>query len=306
MRMTIGAGNVEGIVSRWTVSSLVLTCLSVAVSLAAPKAQSQTHLTFTTVDVRGATHSEANGVSLAGEIVGFYVDSKLVEHGFKDVNRKITTINFPGSTGTRAYGIDLNAEFIVGSYTDSNFTPHGFQLNSSGKFTTVDVPGAAWTRAMSVNTAGSIVGTYADSAGVVHGFLDKNGKGSFTTLDFPGAVLTEIHGIVNLRYMAGIFVDSSGIEHGVQGASGALVSAITVPGAGITSADGVNDAINIVGHFGAGAAGPFHGYLFMRAQFQTIDFPGATDTRCNGINDVIEIVGRYTDVKGVVHGFLAK
>jgi hypothetical protein len=292
--------------SRWTVSSLVLTCFLLAVSLAVPKAQSQRLLTFTTVDVRGATHTEANGVNLAGEIVGFYVDSKRVEHGFKDVAGKITTINFPGSTGTRAYGIDTNAIFIVGSYTDSTFTPHGFQLDASGKFTTVDVPGAAWTRVLSVNSADTIVGAYADTAGVVHGFLDKNGKGRFTTLDFAGAVLTEIHSIVNLRYMAGIFVDSSGVEHGVQGASGTLGSAITVPGAGLTSAEGVNDAINIVGHFGASAAEPFHGYLFMGGQFQTIDFPGATDTRCNGISDAIEIVGRYTDVKGVVHGFLAK
>jgi uncharacterized membrane protein len=63
-----------------------------------------------------------------------------VEHGFKDVAGKFTTINFPGSTGTRAYGIDLNAEFIVGTYTDSHVTAHGFRLDYSGKYTTVDVP----------------------------------------------------------------------------------------------------------------------------------------------------------------------
>jgi len=109
-----------------------------------------------------------------------------------------------------------------------------------------------------------------------------------------------------LRYIAGIFVDSSSVEHGVQGAAGTLVSAVNVPGAGFTSADGVNNAINIVGSFGASATGPFQGHLLMGGQFQISDFPGATDTRCNGISDALEMVGRYTDTKGVVHGFFAK
>lgn len=294
--------------SEWRMSNLLLICflLVVSASVAVPNAQAQRDLEFTRVDVRRATHTEATGVDGAGEIVGFYVDSKRVEHGFRGVAGKITTITFPGSTGTRANGIDLNGVNIVGSYTDSTFTPHGFLLHFSGKFTTIDVPGAAWTRALSVNTIGTIVGAYADRVGVVHGFLDKNGQGAFTTLDFPGAVLTEVHSVVNLRYMAGIFVDSSSVEHGVNGSEVGLGSAITVPGAGITSADGVNDAINIVGSFGPSVAGPLHGYLFMGGQFQTIDFPGATDTRCNGISDALEIVGRYTDAKGVIHGFFAK
>jgi hypothetical protein len=101
-------------------------------------------------------------------------------------------------------------------------------------------------------------------------------------------------------------LDTSSGEHGVRGASGALGSAINVPGARITSADGVNDAINIVGHYGASAAGPFHGYFLSGGKFQRIDFPGGTETRCNGVGDDLEIVGRYTDARGVIHGFVAK
>jgi hypothetical protein len=105
---------------------------------------------------------------------------------------------------------------------------------------------------------------------------------------------------------AGIFVDSSSVAHGVQGASGQLGSALNAPGAGFSSASGINNAIDIVGSFGASATETFHGYLGVGGQFQTIDFPGATDTRCNGIGDNLETVGRYPDVKGVVHGFIAK
>jgi hypothetical protein len=138
----------RGINSRHSLAYIVL-----ALSLVIPKAQSQTHLTFTTVTVRGAIHSEVNGADGFGDIVGFYIDANHVVHGFKDVAGKITTINFPGATGTRATGIDLNDIFIVGWYTDSKHTPHGFRL-TAGQFTTVDVPNAAWTRALSVNSVG--------------------------------------------------------------------------------------------------------------------------------------------------------
>ena len=233
-----------------TLISLALYCLSL------PFAHSQTPRIFTRIDVRGATHTEANGIDRLGDVVGFFVDSKLVEHGFKISQGKTTVINFPGSTGTRAYGIDLNGEFVVGTFTDATGIPHGFQLNSTGKLTQIDVPGAAWTRALSVNSVGTIVGAFADQSGVVHGFLDQNGAGTFTTVDFEGAVTTELHGIVNLRYMAGIFVNASGVEHGAQGAAGSLQTKISVPGAALTSADGVTDSIDIVGHFGATVAGP--------------------------------------------------
>jgi len=156
-----------------------------------------------------------------------------------------------------------------------------------------------------VNSLGTIVGAYANKTGV-HGFLDDHGQGIFTTLDFPGASVTEINSIVNLRYMAGFFVDSSKVEHGVVGADGMLGSAIKFPGAGLTTAQGVNNAINIAGYYGAGPAGPFHGYLLMGGQFRKIDFPRAIDTRCYAISDALAIVGRYTDATGKIHGFVAK
>jgi hypothetical protein len=287
-----------------------LLVLTICTSLVLPAAQAQilSFQNFKSVTVDGSTHTEVNGIGgpTDGIIVGFYVDSNGVEHGFETVAGKITPIDVPGSTGTRAYGVDLNDFYVVGTYTDSKLVVHGFELRPSGKFATIDVPHAVWTRAFSVNSAGTIAGAYADQAGIVHGFLDNNGKGKFTKLDFPKAVVTEITDIVNLRYMSGIFVDSSGAEHGVVGGAGELGAAINVPGAGLTAANGVNDAVEIAGYYGASSAGPFHGYFFGADQFLTIDFPDATDTRCNGISDSLDIVGRYTDSNGVVHGFTAQ
>ena len=285
----------------------LLLCLSLGFAFPAFVAHAQAPFVFTTVDVPGATHTEVAGSDGAGNLVGSFADSRGRFHGFRKANGIFTTINFPGSTATHATSTDLNGIFVVGWYTDSKFVPHGFQLQlSSGVFKTINVPNAIWTRAFAITSLGTIAGAYADTTRTIHGFLDTDGLGTFTTLDEPGARHTEIHSIANLRYMAGIFFDSSGVEHGVQGASGVLSETVNVPGAAVTSADGINDAINIVGHCATTQTGPFHGYLLVGGQFQTIDFPGATDTRCIGISDDLVIVGRFTDTAGKVHGFIAK
>ena len=282
-----------------------LSLIALAFGLVALRAHAQTSLTFTTVDVPGARSTEVTGADIDGNLVGFYVGAKGVSHGFHQVGGKITFINFPGSTGTVATSVDLDSFFIVGWYTDSASVAHGFKL--SGKtFKTIDVPDAVWTRALSVNTDGTIVGTYADRTGIVHGFVDKYGKGTFTTLDVPDAPVSEITSIANLGYMAATFVDSSGEEHGFLGAAGTLESEVNFPGAGMTFASGVNDDAEIVGYYGATAAGPFRGFTYVGAEYKSIEVPGATDTRCNGLSDPEELVGRYTDAAGKVHGFTAK
>jgi len=280
--------------------------LSLAVFIsAAPtllKAQVQGPLTFKTVSV-GAVHTEATGVDNAGDIVGFYVDSRGVDHGFIDIAGKIMAINVPGSVATRVYGISEDYNKIVGWYTDSSGRQHGFKF--TGTFTTVDVPGATWTHAFSITNVGSIVGAYADSDGVVHSFFDLNGNGDFSTLEFKGSDRVEVYGINGVGYMVGIYDNSAGVEQGVFGFR-ALTITISFPGAVVTSADGISDNVEIVGHYGAKADGPFHGYTLYNGEFHSVNFPGVEDTRCNGLNLNGEIVGRYTDAKGIIHGFSAQ
>src|SRR5437879_3679497 len=79
------------------------------------------------------------------------------------------------------------------------------------------------------------------------------------------------------------------------------VTTIDVPGAGGTSANGINGRGQIVGTYYAG--GIEHGFLLDSGTFTTIDVPGARYTRLNGINGRGQIVGYYFgDEPG--HGFL--
>jgi uncharacterized membrane protein len=122
---------------------------------------------FTAIDVPGAFSTISSGITPAGDIVGFYFNSR-GEHGFLLSKGAFTTIDVPGATfGTTASGINLEGD-IVGFYSNATGT-HGFLL-SKGAFTTIDVPGATFgTTASGINPEGDIVGFYGNATGT-HGF----------------------------------------------------------------------------------------------------------------------------------------
>jgi hypothetical protein len=95
------------------------------------------------------------------------------------INFTISLISVPGSTSTRAIGIN-NYSQIVGSYTDSSGNAHGF-LDTNGSFTTLDFPGSTFTDPTGINNIGQIVGFYSGGA-----FLYQNG--SFSNLPIPADV----------------------------------------------------------------------------------------------------------------------
>jgi hypothetical protein len=62
-------------------------------------------------DVKGATYTDARGINDSGEIVGFWQDSTGAFHGFlREKTGKITTIDYPKSTGTKVFGINDSDE----------------------------------------------------------------------------------------------------------------------------------------------------------------------------------------------------
>jgi hypothetical protein len=79
------------------------------------------NLTIPGLLINGVT---PRGISGNGDIVGYYdwINQKTLTSGtsgFLDVNGVFTTINVPGATSTRLYGIN-NAGDIVGNYSSPN------------------------------------------------------------------------------------------------------------------------------------------------------------------------------------------
>ncbi|HTA23352.1 MAG TPA: hypothetical protein VK763_07445 [Terriglobales bacterium] len=272
--------------------------IAVALTLSALPARAALH----TVDVPNATETDCNDINTANTVVGFFIDSSGVTHGFVLVGKKLTTVDVPGSTATLLYGLNNHNE-AVGWYTDSSGITHGMKVNAKLNVTTIDPPGAATTNAWSINDAGEVVGAYIDSGGVYHGFTLVGT--TYTTFDAPnGSILTEFTGINNQDYKVGIFDDSTGVEHGFALAGEHFVQ-IDDPNADgvVTATDRANDNDEYVGLWGTNVDGPFSGYHAKNNVFTTITFPGAFETRTRGINNAGIVVGRYTDQNGLIHGY---
>src|SRR5947208_13054762 len=114
--------------------------------------------TFTTIDYPGAVFTQALGINPRGDIVGSYVDSGNVEHGFLLRNGAFTSFDYPTAVWTEGWGI-LPSGDIVGQYGLPDKTTHGFRLRK-GTFTAIDVPNQPNTMPAKINPDGTIVGCY--------------------------------------------------------------------------------------------------------------------------------------------------
>ncbi len=116
----------------------------------------------------------ATGINLAGFVTGFFAAPHGATDSFLLKGKTFTTIAFPGSSATTAFGVNNRGE-VVGAYTlgkGDKAKSHGFTWTQKGGFVTVDDPhGKGTTLVNGVNSAGDLVGFYTDSKGNTDGFL---------------------------------------------------------------------------------------------------------------------------------------
>ena len=74
---------------------------------------------YTPINFPGALATHATDINANGVIIGWYVDSANLTHGFVLMDGSFSTIDFPGAPAgtTLAYGLDDTGQ-IVGQYTD--------------------------------------------------------------------------------------------------------------------------------------------------------------------------------------------
>lgn len=130
---------------------------------------------ITPIDIAGATtFSGAYQLNARNQLVGYYTDSRAINHGFARNSDGTLTfpIDPPGSTGTVLFG-NNDSNWIVGRYTDSSGVTHGLFAMTTNKFVTFDFPGSTFTSLNGISRGGYICGRYLDSTGIEHGFLAR-------------------------------------------------------------------------------------------------------------------------------------
>jgi hypothetical protein len=190
--------------SRIYISVLTLVAFGI-LALSAPTAHAQTFLPF---DAPGAGTAAEQGtfplaINSSGLIVGYFVDSGGVQHGFmRAAGGTFTTVDVPGSSGTQVTAV--NSLGLAVGYSYSSDTTLGFLRYRNGTFRTLKDPGTSYTQPVAMNDSGEVAGDIGLSPGIFRGFV-WSATQSFT--------------IVSYRYYAGYFVgvtalNSSGVTVG--------------------------------------------------------------------------------------------
>jgi hypothetical protein len=124
------------------------------------------------INVSGATSVTAAAINNRGDIAGFDTDAQGNVDSFLLSNwGHETTLDYPGAMSTQALGVNDGDE-VVGVYTDSDMSMHGFTWTPDRGFQTVDDPnGVGTTTINGVNDQGQLVGFYTDAAGNTDGML---------------------------------------------------------------------------------------------------------------------------------------
>jgi probable HAF family extracellular repeat protein len=271
--------------------------LSLSVLLSTLVAAQDASYTFTTFDVPGGEGTQAFGINVRGQIVGYFSYGTLTgAHGFLKDGTTFTTVDVPGSTNTFARGINEGGQ-IVGSFNSSGSGRHHGFVTDGVTFTPIEVPNAVQTFPHGINNRGQIVGSFDDGTRD-RGFVTDGV--TFTPID-DGAGLTEAYGIND----GGQVVGFSG-THGGFLWDGTTFTSIEVPDAVETRAHGINNYNQIVGSFVDATTGSTHGFVTDGVTFITLDAPGASYTEATGINDHGQIVGWFWDAAFQhIHSFLA-
>jgi hypothetical protein len=128
----------------------------------------------TTFAVPGATATLAYQLNKGAEIIGYYVDSSGIIHGYtRDHKGNLTfPIDVAGSTGTLLLG-NNDSNWGVGRYTDASGATHGLFFTSTGNILTFDYPGSTFTSLTGINKGGFVSVYYRDAAGIAHGIWAK-------------------------------------------------------------------------------------------------------------------------------------
>ena len=262
--------------------------------------------------------AEAHGINARGVIVGKYVDSHGVSHGFRWYREEYSTIDVPdGARTLAARGINARGD-IVGNFLDHNSVTHGYLL-SDGRFRQIDYPGASATLVEEINNAGDITGAWVNTRGEGSGFIRRPG-GKFFDVSVPGAFSEHVRaaqdngrvlvGTLGMKWDGGArgFIRHKPGEYELVEFPG-----LAVPCSGLRY---INQRGDILGGYAIVSSvencyPPYeeqrpHGFLLRGGDFTVLeDFPGSSSTEHMNINDDGVIIGRYINSQGRTWGFRA-
>jgi len=263
---------------------------------------------FTSIEVPGATLTEAQGINAAGQVVGWYytaAEGRL--HGFVTEGNGFTTIDYPGAFHTDVRGIGPNGE-LVGNFSaedEPGVAYHGFRRDAHGAFTPVHYDGHKYEILQRILPNGTILGCrHDDNTTSTMVGITINAQGVGSEID---AYASMHNGATpDRRLIVGLYTNTTMTPARQEGyvIEDGQFTPFMVPGSNFTTAWDVNPRGEIAGVYRDAALNRFHGYVRDGDDYVTLDFPDASATRAFGINAGGDVVGTFVKA-GVTRAFVA-
>lgn len=211
---------------------------------------------FTVENYPNSAMTQVIGINNSLTTSGFYVDNASVTHGFYHTsNGTYTTVDFTGTAFNQLLSQnDFKQASGYYSLSQNNTTPDFPYVYDEvgGVFQVITIPGAVGgAQATGINNSQEVCGFFIDSSMVNRGWLLNFGV--FTQLDYPNSTFTQALGLNNKGQVVGTYLDAASLSHGfIYNVSSGQYTSIDDPnGVGSTVVNGINDAGDLVGFYGA-------------------------------------------------------
>jgi hypothetical protein len=315
----------------WT-GDLLMSRLILALVLALPSTLLAQTFTYAPINVPGAVLTQARGINISGEVVGFYETSTTCvdndvrvpicpTKGFKLVNGSYIKLMVPGSVSTAIMGVNDLGD-LTGFYKKSDGSEHGFIWYHTNVVRTIDFQ-ANFTVPWGINKAGIVVGglwsTSQNGTFPGGGWVWINGKFSnMNPNDGVAPCCESVTGISNNGILSGVLFQDDRFMAWMKESTDEdffTYPTGTTTQCCDTTGTAVDSNIDMIGF--TGTQGWFTQHIEQNEvessgevtpKFIKVHFPAGSGTPSYpfGLNDKHWLAGTYTDSTNHTHGFIAK
>ncbi len=278
----------------------------------------------TIVEVPGAAETFADFVSSTDAVIGSYVDSDGIYHGyvrapdgrfiFADV-LDVSNLEYFFAHGVNDVGVAVVRAKAVGDI------PRTY-VGTFGQIHELRFPGSVTTEGWNINRNGSVVGHYKLADGRTHGFIarpimDTDAPGddqqpvvaptdanyTYESINVPGVQFLALTASSDFEDYAGYTKSANGKKIVGWTLIDGVFTRYDFPGSQNTYFYALGNNGQAAGHY-QDSDGNYHGVVLENGELRQYDFPGAVQTEIYGISDTTgALTGNFIDTSGVRRGF---
>lgn len=274
----------------------------------APPGSAQ-NFTFEHLQYPGGVQTYAQAINSSGGVVGYYIDTSGLAHGFVYRRGVYTGVDIVDSSSTWIYGLNNSGEAVGAfhrTYTSFGITV-GFTQVLNGAFTEFAAP-TFLTVGQAINNAGTVVGHAGTGlpSSPTYTAIERSAGGKIAALTVSGQSDTWATSINDSDVIAGYASTGTAYTDPVVGftQTGSSTQTFEYPGALQTYFTGISNSNEIVGYY-ANSDGTKNGFILANDVFTAFSDPSGIATFPQGVSKSGVIVGYVSLSDTSTVGFVA-